>query len=312
MPNTIDDRLIQRIENSGFGAFLKSIRPGVKLQKISINAGHNCPNRDGSIGHGGCAFCVNASFAPDYTLQRLSIIQQLEQGILFFRKKYPETRYLAYFQAYTSTHANIEVVLEQYQEVLQHPLVEGLVISTRPDCMPLELLDELEKLAKKHLVIVEYGVESTLNATLEGINRGHTFETACQTIKETSRRDLFVGVHLILGLPGENDDDYIRHAQRLSELPIHLVKLHQLQILKGSTMAQWYEKDPALFHLPTAQEYAQYCIQFIQHLRDDIFLDRFTSQSPPEMVIAPEWKIKNFEFRHILLQEARKAKATQK
>lgn len=297
------EQLQYRIENSGFGAFLKSVHPGVKLQKISINAGHNCPNRDGSIGKGGCTFCVNASFAPDYTLRQVSIEQQVEEGIAFFRKKYPETRYLAYFQAYTSTHASLEIILEQYRVALKHPLVDGLVISTRPDCMPEELLEALSLLAQEYLIIVEYGVESTKNETLQLINRGHSFETAAETIRRTASKNLWVGVHLILGLPGENLSDYTDHAQKLSKLPIHLVKLHQLQILKGSAMERSYRETPSLFSIPSPQEYARHCIHFVRHLRQDIFLDRFTSQSPPDMVIVPEWKIKNFEFRHILLKE---------
>ena len=267
-----------------------------KVQKISLNAGFTCPNRDGSVGYGGCTYCNNQTFNPAYCRTEKSVTEQLEEGKQFFARKYPDMKYLAYFQAYTNTYGELQELKRKYEEALQVPDVVGIVIGTRPDCMPDELLDYLEELNRRTFLIVEYGVESTDNGTLKRINRGHTFEVAEEAIRRTAERGIRVGAHIILGLPGETREMLIRQAGILSTLPLTTLKLHQLQLIKGTRMAAEYAENPTDFHLYTADEYIDLAIDYVEHLRPDIVLERFVSQSPKELLIAPDWGLKNHEF----------------
>lgn len=267
-----------------------------KVQKISINAGFTCPNRDGSVGYGGCTYCNNQTFNPAYCHTEKSVSQQLEEGKLFFARKYPEMKYLAYFQAYTNTYGRLEELKRKYEEALTVEGVVGLVIGTRPDCMPDSLLDYLEELSKRTFLLVEYGIESTNDDTLKRINRGHTFAVSEDAIRKTAVRGIPVGGHIILGLPGEEKEMLIEQAGVLSKLPLTTLKLHQLQLIKGTRMAAEYEKAPTNFHLYTADEYIDLVIDYIEHLRPDMVLERFVSQSPKELLIAPDWGLKNYEF----------------
>lgn len=267
-----------------------------KVQKISINAGFTCPNRDGSVGYGGCTYCNNQTFNPAYCHTDKSVGQQLEEGKRFFSGKYPEMKYLAYFQAYTNTYGELEELKRKYEEALVVADVVGLVIGTRPDCMPDDLLDYLEELNKRTFVWIEYGIESTDDETLRRINRGHTFAEAEDAIVRTARRGMPVGGHVILGLPGEEREALIKQAEQLSHLPLTTLKLHQLQLIRGTRMASEYEKTPELFHLYSADEYIDLVIDYIEHLRPDLVLERFVSQSPKELLIAPDWGLKNYEF----------------
>ena len=267
-----------------------------KVQKISINAGFTCPNRDGSVGYGGCTYCNNQTFNPAYCHTDKSVGQQLEEGKRFFSGKYPEMKYLAYFQAYTNTYGELEELKRKYEEALAVADVVGLVIGTRPDCMPDDLLDYLEELNKRTFVWIEYGIESTDDETLRRINRGHTFAEAEDAIVRTARRGMPVGGHVILGLPGEEREALIKQAEQLSHLPLTTLKLHQLQLIRGTRMASEYEKTPELFHLYSADEYIDLVIDYIEHLRPDLVLERFVSQSPKELLIAPDWGLKNYEF----------------
>ena len=267
-----------------------------KVQKISLNAGFTCPNRDGTVGYGGCTYCNNQTFNPAYCKTEKTVTQQLEEGKLFFARKYPDMKYLAYFQAYTNTYGELQELKRKYEEALQVPDVVGIVIGTRPDCMPDELLDYLEELNRRTFLIVEYGVESTDNDTLKRINRGHSFEVAADAIRKTAERNIRVGAHIILGLPGETREMLIQQAGVLSSLPLTTLKLHQLQLIKGTRMAAEYESRPQDFHLYTADEYIDLVIDYIEHLRPDMVLERFVSQSPKELLIAPDWGLKNHEF----------------
>ena len=267
-----------------------------KVQKISLNAGFTCPNRDGTVGYGGCTYCNNQTFNPAYCKTEKTVTQQLEEGKLFFARKYPDMKYLAYFQAYTNTYGELQELKRKYEEALQVPGVVGIVIGTRPDCMPDELLDYLEELNRRTFLIVEYGVESTDNDTLKRINRGHSFEVAADAIRKTAERNIRVGAHIILGLPGETREMLIQQAGVLSSLPLTTLKLHQLQLIKGTRMAAEYESRPQDFHLYTADEYIDLVIDYIEHLRPDLVLERFVSQSPKELLIAPDWGLKNHEF----------------
>lgn len=278
-----------------FSAWLSILFP-YKVQKISLNAGFTCPNRDGTVGYGGCTYCNNQTFNPAYCRTEKSVTEQLEEGKQFFARKYPDMKYLAYFQAYTNTYGELQELKRKYEEALQVPDVVGIVIGTRPDCMPDELLDYLEELNRRTFLIVEYGVESTDNATLKRINRGHTFEAAEEAIRRTAEKGIRVGVHIILGLPGETNEQLIQQAGVLSSLPITTLKLHQLQLIKGTRMATEFEKQPEDFHLYTADEYIDLVIDYVEHLNPRIVLERFVSQSPKELLIAPDWGLKNHEF----------------
>ena len=278
-----------------FGDFLRERFP-FKAQKIAINAGFTCPNRDGSKGRGGCTYCNNQTFNPGYCQTDKSVTDQLAEGVRFFSRKYPEMRYLAYFQAYTSTYGEQERLERLYQEALGYPGVVGLVIGTRPDCMPDRLLDYLARLSEQVLVLVEYGVESTLDRTLRRINRGHDFAEAEEAIRRTAARGIAVGAHLILGLPGESRDEILGHADRLSDLPLTTLKLHQLQLIRHTRIALEFERRPEDFHLFTVDEYIDLAIDFIERLDPAIALERFVSQSPKELLIAPDWGLKNYEF----------------
>lgn len=278
-----------------FGDFLRERFP-FKAQKIAINAGFTCPNRDGSKGRGGCTYCNNQTFNPGYCQTDKSVADQLAEGVRFFSRKYPEMRYLAYFQAYTSTYGEQERLERLYEEALGYPGVVGLVIGTRPDCMPDRLLDYLARLSEQVLVLVEYGVESTLDRTLRRINRGHDFAEAEEAIRRTAARGIAVGAHLILGLPGESRDEILGHADRLSDLPLTTLKLHQLQLIRHTRMALEFERQPEDFHLFTVDEYIDLAIDFIERLDPAIALERFVSQSPKELLIAPDWGLKNYEF----------------
>lgn len=267
-----------------------------KVQKISINAGFTCPNRDGTVGYGGCTYCNNQTFNPAYCQTDKSVTQQLAEGKMFFAHKYPEMKYLAYFQAYTNTYAELEELKRKYEEALAVEDVIGLVIGTRPDCMPDALLDYLEELNRRTFLLVEYGIESTDDAVLRRINRGHTFAVSAETIRRTAERGILTGGHVILGLPGENLQRLPMQAEQLSELPITTLKLHQLQLIKGTRMAAEYKASPEGFHLFTADEYIDLVIDYMEHLRPDIVLERFLSQSPAELLIAPDWGLKNYQF----------------
>lgn len=278
-----------------YGSWLTA-QLGVKAQKISLNAGFTCPNRDGRVGTGGCTYCNNQTFNPDYCAPTKSITQQLEEGKAFFSRKYPEMKYLAYFQAYTNTYDSLENLKAKYEEALRVPGVVGLVIGTRPDCMPDSLLDYLEELHRRSFLLVEYGVESVYDKTLLRIHRGHTHAQTVDAIRRTAERGILVGAHVILGLPGESREEMLEEADTLSRLPLTMLKLHQLQLIKGTQMAAEYAAVPEDFHLFSADEYVDLVIDFLERLRPDLVLERFVSQSPASLLARPGWGLKNHEF----------------
>lgn len=285
----------ERVRYNDFSGFLAAHFP-YKVQKISINAGFTCPNRDGTKGYGGCTYCNNQTFNPAYCHTEKPVGQQVREGVAFFSRKYPKMKYLAYFQAYTNTYAGLKELKRMYEEALEVENVVGLVIGTRPDCMPDSLLDYLEGLNRQTFLIVEYGIESTDNRTLKRINRGHTFECTADAVRKTAQRKILTGGHVILGLPGESGRQIIAQAETISELPLNTLKLHQLQLVKGTRMAHEYAEHPEEFHLYKADEYIDLTIDYLEHLRPDIVIERFISQSPKELLIAPDWGLKNYEF----------------
>lgn len=293
-----------------FADFLNEHFDG-KVQKISLHAGFTCPNRDGSIGVGGCTYCNNQTFSPDYCHTGKSITRQLDEGVAFFARKYPTMRYLAYFQAYTNTYGELEALKRKYEEALAHPGVVGLIIGTRPDCMPADLLDYLADLSRRTFVLVEYGVESTSDETLRRINRGHDFATSVDAMRRTSAAGVLVGAHMILGLPGESREMMLKHARSLSQLPLDTLKLHQLQLIRHTRMAREYEMSPQDFHLYGVDEYIDLAIDFAERLSPRIAIERFVSQSPAELLIAPNWGLKNHEFTARLLRRMRERDAWQ-
>ena len=267
-----------------------------RVQKVSVDAGFTCPNRDGTRGRGGCTYCNNKTFKPSYCNLETSVTQQVQQGIGFFEKKYKSMRFLAYFQAYTSTWAPLAYLKPLYQEALEHPKIAGLVISTRPDAVNEELLDYLAELSKKVYIMVEFGLESHLDTSLKAMNRGHTFAESVWALEQTAKRNINTCAHLILGLPGESRTDWLEQANAISQLPLKNLKLHQLQIHKGTVMEKQYRSDPGQFHLFTAEEYVDLVVDYLEVLNPQIIVERFISQAPPQMLIAPEWGLKNFEF----------------
>ena len=285
----------ERFYYNDFGGYMRRIFD-FKVQKISIDGGFTCPNRDGTKGTGGCTYCNNRTFNPAYCHRNRSVTEQMNEGIAFFAHKYPQMRYLAYFQAYTNTYESLDVLRARYEEALSVDGCVGLVIGTGPDCMPEELLDYLQQLAKRVYVMVEYGVESTDDATLLRINRGHDYATAVDAVRRTAARGLPVGVHIILGLPGEERLSLIHQAGLLSQLPITTLKLHQLQLIRGTRMADEYNENPEDFHLFELEEYVDVVVDYLENLRPDIVVERFASQSPKELLIAPDWGLKNYEL----------------
>lgn len=280
-----------------FGNWLREQFP-FKVQKISINAGFTCPNRDGRVGRGGCIYCNNQTFNPTYCDKQKSVTEQLEDGKRFFARKYPDMKYLAYFQAYTNTYGTNSHLKALYEEALALEDVVGLVIGTRPDCINDDLLDYFEELNQRTFLIVEYGVETCNDTTLRLINRGHDFDCAKQAIERTASRSIRVGAHIILGLPGEDENESLRQAPIISSLPLTTLKIHQMQIIRGTKLAKMYEEHP--FHLYSVDEYIYLIAEYISRLRADLILERFVSQSPPELLIAPKWGLKNYEFTHCL------------
>ena len=281
---------------SDYSSFIK-LKFGERVQKISLDIGFTCPNRDGSKGVGGCSYCNNNSFNPDYCEPQKSIKTQLEQGVAFFSRKGKNNKFLAYFQAYTNTYGDFEELKQLYEEALSVPKVVGLVIGTRPDCISEELIDYLDELSKTYFISLEFGVESTNEKTLLNVNRCHTFEETKTTFELCKNKGFHLGAHIILGLPGENVQDLLNHAAEISKLPIDTLKLHHLQIVKNSVMAVQYKRNPKNFNLFSSEDYINFITEFIALLRPDIIIERFISEAPQELLIAPKWGgLKNFEI----------------
>ncbi len=281
-----------------YASYLRK-RFGARVQKISVDAGFTCPNRDGTLSFSGCVYCNNKTFNPFYCSPNKSITQQLAEGIAFFGAKYKTQKYLAYFQAYSNTYNSTEHCMALYEEALSVDGVIGLVIATRPDCVSDELLNEIAHIAQRKYVVIEYGAESTLNTTLELINRCHTYEQTIDAVIRTHRNGIYTGLHLIMGLPGESIADMLGHAEAVSELPLHTVKLHQLQIIRGTKAEDIYRENPNLFTLFGVDEYVRLVARFLARLHPGIMPDRFSGESPRELLLAPDWQgLKNFELLH--------------
>ncbi len=268
----------------------------MKLQKIMLDGGFTCPNRDGQVARGGCTFCLCESFNPQYCREHASIAQQLEAGKAFFRGKYPDMKYLAYFQAYTSTYAPIEELRRKYDEALSVPDVVGLVVSTRPDCVDDEVLPLLDSIRRRgYQVTLELGCESFYDRTLERINRGHTSAQSVEAIRLCHQYGIPLTVHLMLGLQGETREDILHEADILNALPITSLKLHQLQILRGTRIAEEWGRCPEDFLRFTLDSYVHLVADFIRLLRPDIHIERYASSAPADILLAPRFGVKPVE-----------------
>ena len=286
---------------SSFVGYFKR-KYGERLQKIVLDAGFTCPNRDGKVGRGGCTYCDNAAFHPSYSTAGKSLYQQMEEGIEFHKVRYRTTEhYLAYFQSFSNTYALLERLKQLYTEALSHPSVVGIVVGTRPDCVDEEKLDYLAELAKDHVVIVEYGIESCYDKTLARINRGHDFETARKAVMMTAERGIDVGAHFILGLPGETREMMLESCRLINELPLRSTKFHQLQIVKGTRMEKEYEECPQDFERFTLDEYLDFFADMLERLRPDLYIERFAGEVPPRFVNETPWGlIRNAELLRLL------------
>jgi radical SAM protein (TIGR01212 family) len=272
---------------------------GERVQKVTIDAGFTCPNRDGIKGLGGCTYCNNNAFNPSYCDPSKSVKQQIEEGVEFHQNRYRRAgNYLAYFQAYSNTYDSLERLKKVYEQALAFPQVIGLVIGTRPDCIDDEMLDYFAELSREYYIILEYGVESFYNRTMEIINRGHSVEDSIVAIEKTKQKGIKTGAHLIFGLPGETREDMLKEADIVSRLPLDTIKFHQLQIITDTPMAEDYEKHPGNFHLFELEEYIEFVIQFMERLNPNFVIERLSGEVPPRFLAGPGWGlIRAFEVR---------------
>lgn len=293
---------------------------GERLQKLVIDAGFSCPNRDGKVGRGGCTYCDNAAFHPGYSVPGKSLYDQIDEGIVFHRGRYPRVRhYLAYFQAYSNTYGSLERLKDLYLEALSHPSVVGLVVGTRPDCVDDEKLDWLQSLASGNAIpgwrrelsdgrvleapvlTIEYGIESCYDSTLLRINRGHDFECARKAVEATASRGIYTGAHFILGLPGETREMLLDQCDAISSLPLRSVKFHQLQIVRGTRMEKEYSEIPEDFLRFGLDDYLDLVADILERLRPDLFIERVAGEVPPRFVNETPWGlVRNADILHLL------------
>lgn len=287
-----DSKIYQWGDSRRFNSYAGYFRNyfGTRVQKVTINAGFSCPNRDGTCGVGGCTFCNNEAFTPSYCTADKSVSQQIEEGVEFHSNRYRTAdKFLAYFQSFSNTHASLEHLKAIYNQAFETEGVVGVVIGTRPDCVDEQKLDYFAQLAKKHYVAIEYGVESCHNDTLRAINRGHDFECAVRAINATAERGIHVGAHFILGLPGESDQMLIDQTALINKLPLTTIKFHQLQIFKGTAMAEQYAANPSMFRFWELPQYIDLFIEILRRLRPDIVVERFASEAPPRYHCGKNW-----------------------
>lgn len=287
---------------------------GERLQKLVLDAGFSCPNRDGTVGFGGCTYCDNAAFHPGYSTPGKTLAQQIDEGIEFHRIRYRNTtHYLAYFQAYSNTYAPIARLRQLYSEALAHPSVVGLVIGTRPDCVDDEKLDYLAELQEQgHVIQLELGIESCYDSVLEHINRGHDFDCARNAVEAAASRGLRTCAHFILGLPGETRGMMLDSCDAISSLPLHSVKFHQLQIVKGTVMEREYAEHPERFEQFSLDEYLDFMTDMLERLRPDLYIERVAGEVPPRFVGESRWgMVRNFQILHMLDERMEKRDARQ-
>ncbi len=297
-----------RVRYRSYSDYFKELFGG-RVQKVTIDAGFSCPNRDGTVAVGGCTYCNNDAFNPSYCLSSKSVNQQIDEGIEFHANRYRRAnQYLAYFQAFSNTHASLEKLKEIYAPAIAHPQVCGLVIGTRPDCMDEEKLAYFAEIAKTKYVIIEYGVESVYEETLININRGHTYQKAAEMIRLTHDYGLHTGAHLIFGLPGETREMMMDSARIISELPLNTIKFHQLQIVKGTAMALDYAQNREKYSLFTLDEYLDFMVEYIARLNPNFVIERFAGEVPPRFLLSEAWGSLRYDQVLIKIQKMLEAK----
>ena len=265
---------------------------GTRLQKLSIDAGFTCPNRDGTLDTRGCSFCNNDGFNPSYCDPQKSIRQQIEEGILFHKRRYRRAaRYIAYFQAYSNTYAPLQRLKDLYSEALSHPDISGISIGTRPDCVNEAILDYLASLSENYFVTLELGLESCSDETLRRVNRGHDFSCTQRALRMAEERGIRTGAHFIMGLPGESEDYLLEQVDLINRLPLHSIKFHQLQLLKGSSMEEAYHQDPSSFKLFGLDEYIDLMVRILERLRPDLLVERLSGEVPPRFLVVQAWEL---------------------
>ena len=266
---------------------------GGRVQKLALDAGFSCPNRDGTVGTGGCTFCDNNAFNPSYCKPEKSINLQIEEGIEFHSKRYRRSiAYFAYFQPYSNTYAPLGKLKSLYEEALSHPRISGLIIGTRPDCIDDALLDYLAQLSKKYFIVIEYGIESSNDETLKRINRGHDFASTINAIEKTNAGGIKTGGHIIIGLPGETREDILDSVKTISKLPLFSIKFHQLQIIRGTKMEEEYKNKPEEFLYFTLDDYLDFMTEILSILNPEFVIERIAGEVPPEYNISPAWGLR--------------------
>ncbi len=280
---------------NSFGSYMKN-KFGTVVYKVNVDAGFTCPNRDGTLGFTGCIYCNNDSFRPSRCDSGLPLREQIRNGISYLSKRYKAKKFLVYFQPFTNTYAPVEELERLYKEALSEPSVIGLAIGTRPDCIDEEKIDLLKSLAKDYFILIEYGLQSIYNKSLEYIKRGHDYQTFLDALNMTSGRGIYIGAHIIVGFPTESTEEMLSMADEISSLPVEFLKIHQLQIVKGTALAEQYMKNP--FHTFAYDEYLDFLVDFVERLSPDIVLQRLFATAPDDILIAPRWGRTRQEIIH--------------
>lgn len=266
---------------------------GCRVQKIAVDAGLTCPNRDGTLSAGGCIYCNARGSGTGAHASGLSVSRQLEQGKAYLSGRYQAKKFIAYFQSFTNTYAPVPMLRALWEEALTVPDVVGISVGTRPDCAGEAVLDLLEDMSQRRLVWIEYGLQSVHNATLRLINRGHDFECFEGAVEATRKRSLNICAHVILGLPGENRDDMLETARVIGGMDIQGVKLHLLYVVKGTGLARLYRQGE--FRCLEQQEYVDLVCRFLELLPPRMVIQRLTGDPHPEELIAPDWSLRKTE-----------------
>ncbi|MDD3146649.1 MAG: TIGR01212 family radical SAM protein [Candidatus Riflebacteria bacterium] len=262
---------------------------GGRVQKVAIDAGFSCPNRDGTNGSGGCIYCSNESFSPFYASAQLTITKQLAAGIEFYGRRYNTSRFFAYFQSFSGTHAPVDVLKARYLEALQMPGVEGLIIATRPDCLSSEVIALLSDFAARTYVRIELGVESFDDRVLRAINRCHDSDAVFAALASLKNAGIDTCIHLIAGLPEEAENSAEEAALAVSSSGAVLVKLHHLQIIARTRLASLYEAGSISFGLHTPDSYLDHVARFVSFLSPAVYIERLINRVPPAYLLAPRW-----------------------
>lgn len=305
--SVITRNAVQRPYNA-FGPHMKSIF-GMPVYKVNVDAGFTCPNRDGSISTGGCIYCNNASFRPAACDRGLSVKEQVARGIPYLRSRYGAEKFLVYFQPYTNTYASVDTLERIYNEALEHPGVIGLAIGTRPDCVDEAKIDLLASIAEKYFVLVEYGLQSIYDKTLEFVNRGHDYACFKNALRLTTGRGIKIGAHIILGFPTETREEMLAMADEISRLPVEFLKIHQLQVIRGTRLAEIYVESP--FQTLGYEGYIALVSEFLERLSPDIVIQRLFASAPLDILVAPVWDRTRSRFLHDLEQYMRQRESYQ-